>query len=189
MLDIGKVIERYLRCTDVCIEAYAQAATISIAKAVKSYDASHQAFQTLCDRQEDRLFNASGAERVACAQSWVNEHLERKVFLRMELLLVTVRDQAAAATATSGSLTPTGRCGWLRIIRPCIRLHAHCMRQRYRRGCMCCGSQVHSAVQVCSPNVTAIRCPPCPESWAMLSDCSPRSHTCQARFHGLYTLS
>lgn len=107
MLDIGKVTERYLRCTDICIEAYAQAhatASINTLRAIELYHASHQTFQVLCDRQEARLYNASeGAEREACAQSWVNAHLERKIFLRIELLLVTVREQAAIATATSGS--------------------------------------------------------------------------------------
>lgn len=114
MLGIGKVIERYLRCAEVCVDAFAQTgacANSNVLRAISSYNASRQVFQILCGRQEARLATAAeGAEREACARTWVQEYLERKLFLRLELLLVTVREQAAVATATSSRRLP-GRRG------------------------------------------------------------------------------
>ncbi len=150
MLDVGKVIERYLRCTDVTIEAYAQADASAVSNAVKAYNASGRTFHTLWERQEARLSSISdGAEREACAQSWVDAHLERKIFLRMELLLVTVRQQAAVATATSGSMAP--RCGpafsYVRL------LHNAC------RSGISWQNSTTGALLVCMQNANAMPCP------------------------------
>ncbi len=107
MLDIGKLVERLLRSTEEVLEAHsdrnASSASTRRSRADTAFSDSLGVVYTAVSRLETRLRNApDAAGKAACARAWLEPHLERKLFLRLEVLLNLVRDQAGAALATAG---------------------------------------------------------------------------------------
>ncbi len=106
MADVGGAAERLLRCTDELIEALRRDSTIATdsrnATVTNAFDDSLKAVQTLWERSQPKRNAAAGhSERNAFARAWITPYVDRKLFPRMEVLLVTAKGQVAVATDES----------------------------------------------------------------------------------------
>lgn len=112
MADVGKAVERLLKCVDQAVEATQNRIVVGNAqlnKCIDAYNDSVSKVETLWSRLQSRLFeSASATEKGACANAWIGAHVDRKLHIHMEMMFIVVRDQAAAATATSA--LPETRC-------------------------------------------------------------------------------
>ncbi len=112
MADVGKAIERLLKCVDEAVEASQNRIVVGNAqynKAITAYKDSMSKVETLWSRLQSRLSDsAPTAEKAACANAWIRAHVDRKLHIHLEMMFIVVRDQAAAATATSA--LPEARC-------------------------------------------------------------------------------
>lgn len=101
--DIGKSFERLLRCTNNALGASAGPQTKYPGYA---YYESFRATNDIWQRLDARMSQAADdQEKAACAKAWLSAHLERKLFFRVELLLITIRERADVATCSSESAT------------------------------------------------------------------------------------
>lgn len=100
---MGKPLERFLQCTDEVIEAYISSETdTKLTQARHAYNDSLELVNAAWSRLETQLVSASGrAQKAACAKAWIDAYNERKLFLRIESLLITIRDEATTAASTS----------------------------------------------------------------------------------------
>ncbi len=106
MANVGNAAEQLMRCTDELIEALPQDSTTAtdsrITTFTSAFDDRLKAVETLWERSQLRRNAAAGdAERNACARAWITPYVDRKLFHRIEVLLVTARGQVAVATDES----------------------------------------------------------------------------------------
>ncbi len=104
IVDLGKALERFLRCTDTVIDTFsgpdsAHASEPRRSKATNAYNESLIAMHSVWAQLEDRMQASGIAGKAACARGWLSAHLERNLFLRSELLLATVREQSEIAAS------------------------------------------------------------------------------------------
>lgn len=114
MADIGKAVERYLNCADKVIEVTRNSSLAEYEtrkNAVISFNDSSRKLRALWARQESQLDGTSdSAGKAACANAWISAHVERKLYIQMEMMLMVVRDQAAVATSPTGTISSWCRC-------------------------------------------------------------------------------
>ncbi len=111
--DLGKSFERLMRCTDNAL----QTGTDAGPQRQTANHAYHKCLRTtneIWKRLEVRVHQATGHEKASPARAWLDTHLERKLFFRMEILLITVRDNAEVAACSTASATTRcdGLQGW-----------------------------------------------------------------------------
>ncbi len=100
--DIGKSFERLMRCTNnLCetAEPNTKGAGHAYAESFRSANESWQRLEVVMQKATDN----------APARAWLSAHLERKLFFRLEMLFITIRENAEVATGSSTNAT--ARCG------------------------------------------------------------------------------
>ncbi len=111
MDDIGKGIERFLRCADEVINASSRNfAAASDARTTAATNAYHESLDALCtnwQRLECQVRDRAGTEAATvCAKAWIDPHLSGHLFKRIESLLVRSTQQVSIATSSSGPPMP-----------------------------------------------------------------------------------
>ncbi len=113
---VAKALERLLRSVDGVIETHSRdLGPGGDAGRNRAKDFSKESFNSLEDIWVRPTSSASGSGSIASekdaavATAWMRAYLEGKVFMRLEMLFITVREQAAVARSRS-----TARCGPLR---------------------------------------------------------------------------
>lgn len=96
--DLGKSFERLIRCTNSKLDANSLKHTSG---ATLAYDECIRSAYDIWERLEAQVKQAT--EKAAPARAWLSAHLERKLFLRLEMLLITIRERAEVAICSSAS--------------------------------------------------------------------------------------
>ncbi len=116
--DVGKSFER--RCTNNGLEQDRVIAGPQKKHPGYAFYESFRATNDIWQRLDARMSKGSNDEKAACARAWLSAHLERKLFFRVELLLITVRERADTAACSSESAT--ARCDGLLQLDRCYSL-------------------------------------------------------------------
>lgn len=109
MGDIGKSFERLMRCANnlMAIDGNTEP---NIKGASHAYNESLRAVHESFQRIEARMNAATDdAGRHAPARAWLSAHLERKLFFRLEMLFITIRENAEVATGSSDASNAVAR--------------------------------------------------------------------------------
>ncbi len=107
---IGKSIERLLQTADDLIGAQESTAAFWNRGPLDPVDVFTKNIQALKVNWH-RLLSRTGSKdaELDCAKTWINAFFEQKLVLRIELLLASVREKAAAATTGDH---PASRCAY-----------------------------------------------------------------------------
>ncbi len=108
MEDVGKALERFVRSTEEVIEATRQKGSAASdgreAKVGDAYRDSLKALHKTWERLDTWLQHAPNEEKANRATAWIKAHIDRKLFHKIDLLLVTVLEHVEAAVSTSRHL-------------------------------------------------------------------------------------
>lgn len=113
---VGKSIERVLQSADDVLEPTSW--NSGRLNPLDAFNKSLQAFVVNWHRALSSKASSKDAE-LACAKTWINAFFEIKLALRIEILLINVREKVAAATS-GGERTRESRCAPPHPIKWCL---------------------------------------------------------------------